>query len=133
MRRKRTPFHDLRSPRAPAALRRRTLEAARQAAAEASDPPSSRPTRPRLADRLWTSRPLRLAWALLMLGLLGVNLTLERFVLDPERGARAAEASHRSARLQRDPGGSRTLLGSRETVLRTLLEDERPEPRGRRP
>lgn len=132
MRRKRPPFHDLRPPRAPVALRRRTLEAARRAVPEASGgvPRSSRPG---FADRLWTSRPLRLAWALLMLGLLGANLTLERWVLDPERGGRTAQASHRTARVSQGPGGPWTLLGSREMVLHTLLEDERSEPRGRMP
>lgn len=132
MRRKRTPFHDLRPPRAPAALRRRTLQAALRTAPDASGS-GPRRNRPRLADRLWTSRPLRLAWALLMLVLVGANLTLERWVLDADRGGRAAQASHRTARVQEGAEGAQTLLGSRETVLRALLEDERLERRGRRP
>jgi len=62
-------FTGLRRPPAPEGLKARALRAARAALAETSP-------RPGLAERLWASRRLRLAWAVAVVLLVGVQLYL---------------------------------------------------------
>ncbi|MGD2115152.1 MAG: hypothetical protein PVG07_08865 [Acidobacteriota bacterium] len=115
---RRRPFRGLRPPGAPAELRRRTLDAARAAPADPVGPPEPHPRV--VTDRLWESRPLRLAWALLVVALLGVNLLLDASPAELARPGEGASAGH---------GEPRTLLESRDAVLRALLGEgleERP-------
>jgi len=126
------PFRDLRPPAAPAGLRERALARAR-AAAEAGAPAAldgkdrtDRPGRRGLTDRLWESRPLRMAWAAALVALVAVNLYLDRAATRaPE--VRTAATSHRPAE-----EGPRTLLASRREVLEALLGD-RPARRAEAP
>ena len=76
----------LRVPRAPAELERRVLDAA----SAASDRSTMRPT---IWDRLWESRPLRVAWGLATLGLLlaHAGLSLAPDASRPGNNARAAD------------------------------------------
>jgi hypothetical protein len=122
---RRRPFRHLRPPAAPSGLRERTLAGAR-AAAEAAGPlrlaGEERPGRPgwrSLTDLLWESRPLRLAWAVALVCLIGVNLYLDRA---PARApdVRAAATSQRPAEVG-PRTGLRTLLASREGVFEALL------------
>ncbi len=62
-------FTGLRRPRAPEGLKARALWAARAALVETSPAPG-------LAERLWASRRLRLAWAVAVALLVGVQLYL---------------------------------------------------------
>lgn len=128
-----SPFGDLRPPGAPAGLRRRTLTEA-GAAARASAGQAARPGRPGLTDLLWQSRPVRLAWALSLAALVGLNLYLDRAdrarARPPVGGTVTARSSAAPAT---DPAGAepRTLLASRGEVLEALLGTElerRDEP-----
>jgi len=65
----REPFGDLRPPKAPPALRQRVLQAAHRAARAEPEPS--------LTERLWRSRPLRLAWAAAVVLLLSAHLSLQ--------------------------------------------------------
>ncbi len=76
-------FTGLRKPTAPLALRERVLDAALRV----------EPLPPRsLEDRLFFSRPLRLAWAAAVVGLLAVNLQLGPVSPVPPSQPRIAEA-----------------------------------------
>lgn len=122
-------FRDLGPPPAPLELRRRTLAAA----AQASNRPVAvtSPARRSLADRCWESRPLWVAWGLTAVLLLAVNAHLDSFVGAP----RSKPSEDEIATLETapaDPGSTerRTLLSSREVVLRDWLEGP-PAPTGR--
>lgn len=119
------PFRNLRLPRAPAGLRERTLIAARATAGAGEPADTGHRSGRRLTDLLWESRPLRLAWALALVALIGVDLYLGR---EP-----AGAPEDRAASASRAPAGSepRTLLASRGEVLEILLgrePDRRDEP-----
>lgn len=116
------PLHGLHPPKAPTGLRQRTLEAAR---AVSTEPITEQPTRS-FADRLWASRPLRLAWVLAMVGLLGANLALEfdRMAGLPDEtplGDLSTLASDRK------PGEPQTLLEARRAMLQPVLRDDLAE------
>jgi len=116
-------FGSLRPPGAPAELRERTLEAARAVPAEPVESAEPIDSQGRsLTDRLWESRRLRLAWALLMVGLLGANLHLEldRRASLPE----AARHAVREASARQEPGERLTLLAARQVGLGSLLSEE---------
>lgn len=119
------PFRDLRPPAAPAGLRERTLAGARaaaEAAGRAAPAGEDRPGRRGLADLLWESRPLRLAWAVALVGLIGVNLYLDRAPARTQE-PRTAATSQRPAEAGSRPN-PRTLLASRGEVLVALLGEE---------
>jgi hypothetical protein len=107
------PFRDLRAPAAPAGLRRRALDAARAAAAEPAR--AGRAAAATLTDRLWESRPLRLASGLAVAALLGINLWLDS--PGPGSGARPA----RSAPRIDGHGELFARLESRDAVLDALF------------
>lgn len=110
----------LRPPGAPAELRERILEAARAVPAEPVVSPDT--TRRSLTDRLWESRRLRLAWAFLVIVLLGANLSLE---LDRRAGLpEAARHAVREASARQEPGQRLTLLAARQVGLGSLLSEE---------
>jgi|GEM_PF-3299290 len=139
-------FPGLRPPAAPESLRRRTLSAVRTAGRIGAHP-AGRP-HPVLTDRLWESRALRLAWALLLLGLLSANLALSRSrfagAQDPVQARRGApqgipfgaQSSAAPAGLGDEP---HTLLASRDEIFRAVLggrttdDTERPSAHPRRP
>ncbi len=126
------PFGELRPPSPPAELRERTLTAARAAARERSffrSPPAERPW----TDRLWESRALRIAWALVVVVFLAANLLIGQGRHGPASSARLrgdatglAEHSNEPTEAETRPLGARenrrlTLLESREILLRRWL------------
>lgn len=113
-------FGALRPKGAPPELREEIVAAAR-AAAEVAEP--TKTPRETLTDRLWSSRPLRFAWAASLVALLATNLWLDA------GDAGRSTASSREARVaqaqERDPSHQpRTLLASREAVLQALVAEE---------
>ncbi len=115
-----------------AELRERTLNAARAAAREASffqSPPTERPW----TDRLWESRALRIAWALVVVVVVAANLLIGQGRHAPASSARLradatglAEHSSEPAEAETRPAGALenrhlTLLESREILLRRWL------------
>ena len=79
-----SPFRGLRAPAAPAALRTRTLAAARAAA---------RPETRDWVERVWQSTGLRLAWAAACTLLVVANLMPGPWPRAPRDGAAAAVAA----------------------------------------
>lgn len=123
-------FGTLRPPGAPPELRRRTLSAARGAAEIGR---VAAPPRVPLTDRLWASRPLRVAWAASVAVLLGVNVWMGRPATGRSGGhevsARGAAWEAWGAGDRGVAGRPRTLLASREEVLEALLGQELSAPR----
>lgn len=102
------PFRGLRPPAAPADLRRRALAAAHAVPVAASG--KAPRDRRNLTDRLWESRPLRLAWVLVFFLLLGANAYLDT------RGRNAPQPHVEAAR------GRTTLIDARALMLRAMLD-----------
>lgn len=136
------PFPALRPPRPPDALRERTLTRARAEARAAASDPAARAgahqaERRPLTDLLWESRLLRLAWAVALVTLIGVNLSLARRPAGPPPEGATAATRAPAAGAARSDGEPRTLLTARKEVLGALLgEDPGPEdepPPTRRP
>lgn len=122
-------FLALRPPHAPSALRERTLARARAEARSAAADPAARSGAHRaerrpLTDLLWESQPLRLAWAVALVTLIGVNLSLARRPAGPppERATAATRAP--AAGTTRSDGEPRTLLTVRGEVFGALLGEE---------
>lgn len=114
-------FGALRPPGTPSELRERSLAAAR-AATEVAEPTEA--PRESLTDRLWTSRPLRFAWAASVVALLATNLWLDAGARSRTLGrlkVTSVEADARGSGDRDERDSLLTLLESREAVLRAVL------------
>lgn len=126
------PLFGLRPPGAPPGLRRRAVDVARAAGVEDLATGGAPAPAPSLTDRLWESRPLRLAWAAVFAALIGVNLYLDRGAIRPTPADRVASADRPSTPDRRAPAEPRTLLAARVEVFQALL-GEPVERAGDRP
>ena len=113
-------FEGLRVPHAPAELERRVLSAA--AASDRTDPS------PTIWDRLWESRPLRVAWGLATLALLLANAGLSLPTNAPRSEGDTRTADRRQAREVRELLALPQVEISPRAEARFLQTTPRPEP-----
>lgn len=106
-------FHGMGRPSVRPGLKQQVLARARSAAG----------VRPALADRLWESRPLRLAWTVAVVALLGVQLALAGS-MDPSVASTEPPATHRAGVLP----PARTIAGTDPDLVPFL--DRHPTRRG---
>lgn len=123
------PFLALRLPHPPDALRERTLTRARAEARAAAADPAARPGAHRagrrpLTDLLWESRPLRLAWAVTLVTLIGVNVSLARRPAGPPPEGAIPATRGPAGGTARSDGELRTLLTARGEVFGALLGED---------
>jgi len=113
-------FEGLHVPHAPAELRRRVLDAVAE-----SDHRDASPT---IWDRLWESRPLRVAWGLATLGLLLANAGLSLPTSAPRSEGDTRTADRSQVREARELLALPQVEISPRAEARFLQTTPRPEP-----